>query len=359
MPMVTRILVADDSTTDLLIIRNMLSGFDVVTVHNGREALDVLEKERDIHLVILDLNMPIIDGFSVLKILKGNPEFSHIRVIILTNMDEVENEIRGLELGAVDFIRKPINIQALKIRIDIHRKLLQAQRLVEENNQILDARVAKATQELVTVRDITIHALVGLIEARNLESFNHIMRTQQMMALLCKHLAKKPKFSEILTPEYINELASTTPLHDIGKVAIPDSILLKPGKLTSEEYEYMKRHVEYGVLALKKELPANIEIPSYIETALEIVGYHHEKFDGTGYPNGLKGYDIPLPGRLMAVIDVFDALINERVYKRAFSIEESVQIIKDSIGTHFDPDIGNAFLEIIPQVIEINTRYTQ
>jgi putative two-component system response regulator len=358
--MITKILVVDDSTTDLLIIKNMLNDFEVLIATNGRDALNIIDRNPDIHLAILDLNMPVMNGFDVLKTLKAAPDkYSHIRVIILTNLDEVESEIKGLELGAIDYIRKPINLRALRVRINIHNNLLKMQREVEATNLILDERVAKATKELVVTRDITIHALVGLIEARNFESYNHIMRTQQMMNHLCQHLSKKKEFNTILTPDYIYELVNTCPLHDIGKVAIPDSILLKPGRLTPEEYDKMKRHVEFGVLALKKELNLDENVPSFIKTALEIVGYHHEKFDGTGYPNGLKGLDIPLPGRLMAVIDVFDALINERVYKKAFTLEESVRIIKESIGTHFDPVIGLGFLEIIDEIAEINRRYTQ
>lgn len=357
--MVTKILVVDDSSTDLLIIQSMLNDFEVLTARNGLEALKVLSEDRDIHLVILDLNMPEMDGFEVLKRLKSEEKYRHIRVIILTNIDEVESEILGLELGAVDYIRKPINIRALKVRIDIHRNLYQMQQEVEFANAVLDARVDKATEELRVTRDITIHALVGLIETRNLEAFNHIMRASQMMELLCNHLAKKPKYKAILTPDYIYELVSTCPLHDIGKVGVPDHILLKPGRLTPEEYTEMKKHVDYGVYALQRELDPNIEIPSFIKTALEIIGFHHEKYDGSGYPNGLKGKNIPLPGRLMAIIDVFDALINERVYKKAYSLEESIKIIKESIGSHFDPEIAESFLEIIDQMVFINARYKQ
>ena len=357
--MITKILIVDDSSTDLLIIQNMLKEYTVKVAHNGLEGLKAIDQDPEIHLVILDLNMPVMNGFQVLEVLKANPKYSHIRVIILTNLDEIENEIKGLSLGAVDYIRKPINLPSLKIRISVHKKLLELQHEIELSNQILDKRVEKATEELVVTRDITIHALVGLIEARNFESYNHIMRTQQMMECLCNHLANKPEFYQILTPEYIHLLVNTAPLHDIGKVAIPDSILLKPGKLTNEEFDYMKRHVEFGVFALKKELNPDVEIPSFIQTAIEIVGYHHEKYDGSGYPNKLKGEEIPLPGRLMAIIDVFDALINERVYKKAYSIEESVSIIEEGIARHFDPIIARGFLEIINDIVAINKRYIQ
>ncbi len=357
--MIRKILVVDDSATDLFIIKNMLNDFLCLTARDGEEALEMLRYDPDIHLVILDLNMPKMNGFEVLEILNSDSYFKHIRVIILTNAEDVEDEIKGLQMGAVDFIRKPINLSALKTRIDVHKKILELQHDTEDANKILDRKIAEATKALVTTRDIAIQALVGLIEVRNLESYNHIMRTQEMMSLLCNHLKGKKKFKNVLTDEYIQELVKTSALHDIGKVAISDSILLKPGKLTEDEFNQMKKHVDYGVIALKKELPEGEEVPSFIKRALEIIEFHHEKYDGTGYPKGLKGEDIPLPGRLMAIIDVFDALINERVYKKAYTVEESVKIIKENIGKHFDPDVATGFLEIVPQICTINTLYTQ
>jgi putative two-component system response regulator len=264
-----------------------------------------------------------------------------------------------LELGAVDYIRKPVNIQSLQIRIAIHLKLKYIQKKVEHDNFILDAMVATKTRELVATRDITIHALVGLLEVRNVESFNHTMRTQLMMMKLCKHLQRKEKYHEIMTDAYIRELVTTTPLHDIGKVGIPDAILLKPGKLTFDEFEIMKKHVDFGVNALQNELTDSENVPTFINSAIEIIKYHHEKFDGSGYPQGLIGDKIPLPGRLMAIIDVFDALISKRVYKDAFGYDESIQIIKSSIGSHFDPEIGEAFLEIIDEIKIITLEYMQ
>lgn len=348
--MVPKILVVDDSNTNRLIIMNMLKEFEVIPASNGLQALDIINRDLDIDLIILDLNMPEMNGFELLEELKNNQKYQKLRVIILTNFDEIDNEIKGLELGAVDYIRKPVNIQSLRIRIDIHLKLKQMQKEVERDNAYLDRLVAEKTAELQLTRDITIHALVGLLEVRNFESFNHTMRTQLMMRMLCHHLQKNDHYQSILTDAYINELATTTPLHDIGKVGIPDEILLKPGKLTPDEYNIMKKHVNYGVLALKSSLKASENTPGFIQTAIEIVENHHEKYDGTGYPKGLKGTDIPLPGRLMAIIDVFDALISKRVYKDAFSYDESIQIITDGIGTHFDPDIAKSFLSIIDKI---------
>jgi len=350
-----KILIVDDSATDRLIIGNMLKDFEVISAGNGKEALAIIDNNLDIDLIILDLNMPIMNGFEVLRVLRDEKKYEKLRVIILTNFDEIDNEIRGLELGAVDYIRKPVNIKSLRIRIDIHLKLKGIQKKVEQDNVVLDAMVAEKTRELALTRDITIHALVGLLEVRNFESFNHTMRTQLMMKMLCEYLQKTDKYKTIMTDSYINELTTTTPLHDIGKVGIPDAILLKPGKLTTDEFTIMKKHVDFGVLALESGLMSREIMPNFIKTAILIVQNHHEKFDGSGYPLGLSGENIPLPGRLMAIIDVFDALISKRVYKEAFGYEESINIIKSSIGTHFDPEIAQAFLSIIDQIY-INTK---
>lgn len=357
--METKILIVDDSLTDRFIINNMLSEFTVLQAEDGKEAMQIIDQNLDLDLIILDLNMPVMNGFQVLETLNSDSKYEKIRTIILTNFDEIDDEIRGLELGAVDYIRKPVSIKSLKIRIDIHLKLKGIQKKVEQDNVVLDAMVAAKTKELVITRDITIHALVGLLEVRNFESYNHTMRTQLMMNKLCRHLQTLKPYKNIMTEEYLMLLTTTTPLHDIGKVGIPDDILLKPGKLTTEEFEIMKRHVNFGVIALQNELTANEVTPDFIKTAIEIVQNHHERFDGKGYPQGISGKNIPLPGRLMAVIDVFDALISKRVYKEAFGYEESIQIIKDGSGTQFDPEIVQAFLEISEEIRQISAQYLQ
>ncbi len=273
-----------------LIVKNMLSNYEVLTAGDGLEALTEMDRNQDIDLMILDLDMPNMNGFELLELMQKNPDYSSIRTIILTNFDEIEHEVKGLSLGAVDFIRKPLNI------------------------------------ELVATRDITIHALVGLLEVRNIESSNHTIRTQKIMQVLCDYLKSKKKYKSILTENYIKDIVSTTPLHDIGKVGIPDNILLKPGKLNSEEFNIMKKHVEYGIIALKDEI---------------------------------HGEDIPFEGRLMGIIDVYDALMNKRVYKPAFEFNETITIMEKEKGKHFDPEILDAFFEIKDKVYEISKKYSQ
>ena len=351
-----KVLIVDDSKTDVALLCSMLKDYDLLTAYDGVDAINLIEKDPDIGIMILDLNMPRMNGFEVLEEIGKHPEYRKIATLILTNYDEIDNEIRGLELGALDYIRKPLNLRSLRKRVELHTNLKNTRQSLEQHNQILERAVQERTRELNLTRDVTIHALVGLLEARNIESSNHTRRTQWMMKMLCEHLRQKAPFQSILTEAYINELFSTAPLHDIGKVGIPDCILLKPGRLTPEEFEIMKKHTTYGVEALNYARSESGRL-SFILTAMEIVGTHHEKFDGSGYPNGLKGKEIPLSGRLMAIIDVYDALVSERVYKPAYSQGEALEIIAKERARHFDPDIVDAFFEIEADIREISSRF--
>lgn len=353
----TKILVVDDSATDRMIISNILSDCELYTASDGIEAMDILHTQI-IDIIILDINMPRMNGFEVLKILREDPELCKIATLILTNYDESENEIKGLELGAVDYVRKPLNIESLRKRIEIHSNIRHAQKLIECRNNTLEEMVQERTEELVLTRDITINALIGLLEVRNIESSNHTKRTQNMIRKLCEYLSEKPKYKDILTKDYINELYNTAPLHDIGKVGIPDCILLKPGKLNEEEFQIMKKHTTYGVEALSYSLKTG-KIPSFIKTAIEVAGTHHERYDGSGYPKGLKGMEIPLAGRLMAIVDVYDALTSKRVYKPAFLHQDSLDIIENERGKQFDPELVTAFMEIEQEILNISKDFTQ
>ncbi len=344
-----KILIVDDSKVDMIMIQSILKDYNLQYAYDGMEALNILEKDPNIDLMILDLNMPNMNGFEVLEVMRRVPQYQKIVTLILTNSDELENEIRGLSLGAVDYIRKPLNLESLRKRIEIHVKLKNVSSLLEENNASLEKTVLKRTQELILTRNITIHALIGLLEARDLESSNHTKRTQLMIEALCGQLSKKETFKELLTENYIKEIVETAPLHDIGKVGIPDHILLKPGQLDEEEYKVMQLHVEFGANALKYELQ-DLEVPEFIRTAIECIEGHHEKYDGSGYPIGLKGEAIPLPGRLMAIVDVYDAIISKRIYKEAMRHEVAIGYINEQSGAHFDPEIVKAFLEIEDQI---------
>lgn len=355
--MFAKILIVDDSATDRMIISNILSDCELYAACDGLEALQVM-KQQEIDLIILDLNMPRMNGFEMLKILREDTVLSKIPTLILTNYDETENEIKGLELGAVDYVRKPLNLESLRKRIEVHANIRHAQKTIEFQNKILEETVLERTGELVLTRDITIHALIGLLEVRNIESSNHTKRTQHMLRSLCEHLSLKPEYKDLLSEVYISEICNTAPLHDIGKVGIPDCILLKPGKLDVDEFEIMKKHTTYGVEALSYDLNDG-KVPSFIKTAIEITGTHHERYNGTGYPRGLKGTEIPLVGRLMAIVDVYDALASERVYKSAFTHEQALEIIQKESGEHFDPALVSAFMEIEQQILTISKDFTQ
>lgn len=353
--MENKILIVEDSIVDSALIKAILSDQQLYFANDGIEAFEVIDRVPDIELMILDINMPRMNGFEVLEKLKSDDKYSKIVSLILTNHDELENEIKGLSLGAVDYIRKPLNLESLRKRIDIHSELKMARKILERDNRILEETVNERTKEVLLTRSITIHALITLLEIRDLESGNHTLRTQYYIKAICEELAKKDKYKDILTEEYIKEIFDTAPLHDIGKVGVPDRILLKPGKLTQEEFEIMKLHVDHGLNAIK--VNSDVMIPSFIKTATEIISSHHEYYNGLGYPKGLKGEEIPIAARLMAFADVYDALINKRVYKEAFLHEDAMKIIKDKSGIQFDPEIVEAFVAIEDKIIEISNTY--
>lgn len=341
----SKIMIVDDSKVDIALIKSILNDYDLLTARDGVEAMELLKENPDTDIMILDLNMPRMNGFEVLNAMQKHPEYKNIAVLILTNYDETDNEIKGLDMGALDYIRKPINIQSLRKRIQIHTHLRNARQQLRQYNAILEKTVRERTMELSKTRDVSIHALVTLLEKRDIESSNHAKRTQWIMKSLCEHLSTKEKYQNIFTESYIKELFDTAPLHDIGKVGIPDSILLKPGPLELEEFEIMKKHTSFAVEALQLGSDDDLSVP-FIKTAIEITGTHHEKYDGTGYPHQLKGEEIPLSGRLMAVIDVYDAIISRRVYKPPYEHEAALEFLREERGKSFDPDIVDAFLEI-------------
>lgn len=338
------ILAIDDSLTDLTMIQYILAEHEVFLAHNGLEGLQKLTDYPQIDLILLDLRMPVMDGFSFLE--HFNSLDIEIPIMILTNAEEVEMEIKGLEMGAVDFIRKPLNFQALKKRIDVQLRLKNATEQIKQHNRILEELVEKRTLEIQKTNEITINALVRLLEIRNIETSDHSKRTKHMMEKLCRQLQKQNIESYYLTEKQIRELVQTAPLHDIGKVGIPDAILLKPGKLEQQEISIMREHVAKGVEALDYSINEEEASISFIETARELIASHHEWFDGSGYPVGIRKEDIPLSGRLMAVIDVYDALTSKRVYKEALSHEDAIMVMKQEADRHFDPVVFEAFLAV-------------
>lgn len=358
MPQQATILVVDDTPDNLTLLSDLLKDEHKVKLANGgAKALKIAAARPAPDLILLDLMMPEMDGFEVLRRLRDDPATSEIPVIFLTASTDVEAERRGLSLGAVDYIHKPISPPIVRVRVGNQLTVARARRLLKDRNAELDAMVKERTREVVLMRDATIHAMASLAETRDNETGNHIRRTQHYVAALAHALKDDPRFAAVLTEANIELLFKSAPLHDIGKVGVPDSILLKPGKLEPQEFEVMKRHAEHGrdaILAVERYVGHS---NGFLAFAREIAWSHHEKWDGSGYPQGLAGEAIPVSARLMAVADVYDALIARRVYKAPFSHEKATAILREGRGGHFDPDVIDAFLAIETEFRAIAQRF--
>ena len=264
--------------------------------------------------------MPNMDGYEVCRRLKENEATGDIPVIFVTAKSDVEDETKGFDVGGVDYITKPISPPIVLSRVRTHLELKRARQFLKNQNEILDQKVKERTRELTLTQDVTILSLASLAETRDNETGGHIRRTQNYVRLLAEELITHPKFVGVLDDNTVNLLYKSAPLHDIGKVGVPDRILLKPGKLTDDEFEEMRKHTTLGrdaILNAEKGFGENIE-SSFLSYAREIAYTHHEKWDGSGYPTGISGENIPVSGRLMALADVYDALISKRVYKPPF-----------------------------------------
>jgi putative two-component system response regulator len=338
------ILVVDDTPDNITLLCSLLGDtYRNKIATSGEKALKIARAAPHPDLILLDIMMPEMDGYEVCRQLKADPATRHIPVIFLTAKTQEGDETKGFELGAVDYITKPIVPPILLARVHTHLALGEARKFLEMQNDVLEQQVEMRTRQLAALQDAIIIAMASLAETRDNDTGHHIRRTQHYVRELALCLQGREKYRKELTNEDIEILYKTAPLHDIGKVGVPDNILLKPGRLTPEEFAEMKRHTGYGrdaIIAAEKTM----ETPeAFLLTARDIACYHHEKWDGSGYPEGLAGEDIPLPARLMAIADVYDALITKRVYKDAMSHEEAVKIIEDGAGTHFDPEAVAAF----------------
>ncbi len=352
------VLIVDDSEDILRIVASLLkTQCQTRTASNGEDALRSALADPAPDLILLDVMMPGISGLEVCRRLKADERTRHIPVIFLTALSDTSDERMGFEVGAVDFISKPISHTVLLMRIRTHLALKAAADFLKDKNAFLELEVARRTREVQVIQDLTIVAMASLAETRDNETGNHIRRTQGYVRALAKKLQSHPTLGPLLDDDTIEAFYKSAPLHDIGKVGVPDAILLKPGKLTPQEFEIMKTHSALGhhaIMAAEKLIDAP---SSFLKFAREIAHYHQEKWDGSGYPKGLAGNAIPISARLMAVADVYDALISRRVYKAAFPHAESVGIIRDGRGRHFDPDLVDAFVAIHDEFNDIADRY--
>jgi len=341
------ILIVDDTPDNISLLSGLLKGrYKIKIATNGLKALQIASTEPCPDLILLDVMMPEIDGYETCRRLKSTPATENIPVIFLTAKSQVQDEELGLKLGAVDYITKPISPPIVLARVATQLHLKDARQFLSDQNKHLEHLVSERTSQLARMQDATIMAMASLAETRDNETGNHIRRTQNYVAALANQLKTHPRFSSTFTEENIDLLYKSAPLHDIGKVGVPDRILLKPGKLDADEFEIMKLHTVYGrdaIIAVETYLGGSND---FLRFAREIAYSHQEKWNGSGYPEGLKGDEIPASARLMAVADVYDALISKRVYKPAFSYEKAMEIMREGRGLHFDPDIFDAFLEI-------------
>jgi cyclic di-GMP phosphodiesterase len=329
-----RILTVDDDPIALELLGKALrvAGHEVETARDGVEALEIM-RQRTCRMVISDWNMPNMDGLDLCRRIRRQNASSYVYVILLTSHDTRQKAVEGMSAGADDFISKPFHPAELVVRIRAGERVLALE-----------------------TRDVAIFALAKLAESRDPETGAHLERVRRYAQALATQLSRHPAYFDLVDDQYIQMLYLTSPLHDIGKVGIPDKVLLKPARLTSAEFDIMKTHTTIGAETLDAALR---EYPgaTFLEMARDIAATHHERFDGSGYPAGLAGVEIPLCGRIVALADVYDALTSKRVYKDAFGHDSARDTIVKESGTHFDPDVVAAFLECEEQFLAIQHQF--
>jgi putative two-component system response regulator len=352
------ILVVDDTPDNIDLLCAVLENdYRTKIAVNGERALKIANGDAKPDLILLDIMMPGMSGYDVCRALKANAATRDIPVIFVTAMSEVVDEQLGLSLGAADYITKPISAPIVLARIKTQLSMKRVHDFLKDHNHFLEEEVERRTREVQALQDVAIHTMASLAETRDSETGNHIRRTAYYVKALAEKLRSHPRFSEFLTDKNIELLFKSAPLHDIGKVGIPDRILLKPGRFEGNEMEIMKTHTTLGrdaIIAAEKELGLSVD---FLVFAKEIAYGHQEKWDGSGYPEGLSGDAIPISARLMAVADVYDALISRRVYKDGMPHEKAVSIILEGRGQHFDPDMVDAFMELQDEFNAIAQRY--
>ncbi|KDN27402.1 chemotaxis protein CheY [Vibrio fortis] len=332
------VLVIDDTPSNLDVLTGILKDtYQVKVAINGHIGIKIAKTVPQPDLILLDIMMPDIDGFEVCRQLKSQPNTAHIPIIFVTAKIDPEDEVKGLSLGAVDYLTKPITPQIALQRVKTHIALYDQQRA-------LFGQVKEKTREINLGKLETLNILGRAAEFKDNETGMHVIRMSHYCEVLAKALG--------MTDEDAETLRDAAPMHDIGKIGIPDSVLLKPGKLDADEWTTMQKHVEYGVEILGRQSDSKL-----MQMAIQVAQYHHEKWDGTGYPNQISGEQIPLVGRIAAVADVFDALTAERPYKRAWSVDEALNLFKEQKGKHFDPRIVELLFENLPEILAIKERF--
>jgi len=335
-------MLVDDSSSNLLAGKAALSqDHNVLTAGSAAIMMQMLEWSRP-DLILLDVDMPEMSGFEAIKILKRRRETRNIPVIFLTALNDSASELKGLELGAVDYIVKPFSLPLLRKRVELHLLLEEQKSELQHYNDNLQRMVKEKTKTILKLQNKLLAAVAEMVESRDGTTGDHIARTRQYLRILISAVIEADIWAEEASEWDIDLLCQSCQLHDVGKVAISDNILKKPGKLTSEEFSEMQQHVPIGIAFIER-LEGDEVSSDFLRYAKIFVAFHHEKWDGSGYPLGLAGGKIPLLGRMMALIDVYDALTSARPYKKAFDHDEAASIIVESKGTHFDPALIGIF----------------
>ena len=353
-----RLLVVDDTPANLALLANLLNKtYRVQLAASGAKALELAQRSPP-DLVILDVMMPDLDGYEVCRRLKADPRTRDVPVLFLTALSQPEDESRGFAAGGADFIHKPFNPATVLARVATQLQVKAWQDALRDRNTWLQGELDARLFEVDQLRDATLYVMVSFAEFRDEDTGNHVRRTQEYVGTLATWLAAQPDPAYRLTPQQIDQLAKSAPLHDIGKVAIPDGILLKPGRLTPEEFTIMKTHAMRGWELLHRAAARMGHDGSlFLHYGMEIARHHHEKWDGSGYPDGLAGTAIPLSARLMAVADVYDALISRRPYKDPMPPAEALAYIGAAAGQHFDPVVVRALFATVDQLDAIAARW--
>lgn len=339
------VLVVDDTPENLRVLCGMLKhqGYRARPMPSGKLALQAVASQQP-DLILLDINMPEMNGYEVCRHLKENQATATIPVIFISALTELENKVRAFSSGGVDYITKPFQFEEVEARVDTHLKLRRLQLQLEQYAKHLEEKVEEKVHEISQSQMATIEVLAQLAESRDECTGGHIKRIQILSQALALKLSESERYQRTVTEAYVTNIYHASALHDIGKVGVKDAILLKKGPLTAEEFAMMRKHTIYAaqtLAAARDRYPGNI----FINMGIAIARSHHEKWDGSGYPDGLSGEDIPLCARIMALADVYDALRAKRPYKDGMSHEESREIITSGSGTHFDPDVVGAFLQ--------------
>ena len=350
------VLVVDDTPANLSLLAQILKqDYRVKMANNGPRALE-LAIAAPPDLVLCDVMMPGMNGFEVCRQLKANPSTARVPVIFVSAAMDLEDEQVGFEVGAVDYIHKPVTPPIVLARLKTHLQIKRWQDFMEDQSAWLQQEVARQVDQVLQLQAASIHVMVSLAEFRDEETGNHIRRTQEYVRRLGGWMMRQGLHPKILTSKSIDQIAQAAPLHDVGKIAIPDHILLKPARLTPEEFAIMKTHSTRGHEILEQARKSMGRDNPLLIFACEITRHHHERWDGSGYPDGLAGEAIPLAARLMAVADVYDAVRSSRPYKQPFTHEASVTLIAEGRGDHFDPDVVDAFVALQGEFADIASR---